>query len=161
LEQAAKLDVENDRDAVIQNTVAAYSNLYKAKKSVDLVSENLLRERQRVEEFTNREKNGMLARNDLMKAKLQESNIELALLNAENDLKVTTINMNLILGMPENTTLLADSASFITLKEEGNAGEWEQTALTHRKDIAANGIRQKAADTDIKVVKADFIQVSP
>ncbi|WAC15115.1 TolC family protein [Dyadobacter pollutisoli] len=156
LEQAAKLDVENDRDAIIQNTVAAYSNLYKAKKSVDLVSENLLRERQRVEEFTNREKNGMLARNDLMKAKLQESNVELALLTAENDLKVTTINMNLILGMPENTALLADSASFITLKEEGNAGEWEQTALTHRKDIAANGIRQKAADTDIKVVKADF-----
>lgn len=156
LEQAAKLDAENDRDAVIQNTVAAYSNLYKAKKSVDLVAENLLRERERVAEFTNREKNGMLARNDLMKAKLQESNVELTLLDAENDLKVTTINMNLLLGMPENTVLTADSASFITLKEEGNAAEWEQTAIAHRKDFAANGIRQKAANSDIKVVKADF-----
>ncbi|MCE7065880.1 TolC family protein [Dyadobacter sp. CY326] len=156
LEQAAKLDAENDRDAVIQNAVAAYSNLYKAKKSVDLVAENLLRERERVAEFTNREKNGMLARNDLMKAKLQESNVELTLLDAENDLKVTTINMNLLLGMPENTVLEADSASFVTLKEEGNAAEWEQTAISHRKDFAANGIRQKAAVSDIKVVKADF-----
>jgi outer membrane protein TolC len=156
LEQAARLDAENDRDAVIQNTVAAYSNLYKARKSVDLVAENLLRERERVAEFTNREKNGMLARNDLMKAKLQESNVELTLLDAQNDLKVTTINMNLLLGMPENTVLAADSASFISLKEEGNAAEWEQTAISHRKDIAANGIRQKAANTDIKVAKADF-----
>lgn len=156
VEQAAKLDADNDREAVIQNTVAAYSNLYKAKKSVDLVSENLLSERQRVAEFTNREKNGMLARNDLMKAKLQESNVELALLNAENDLKITTINMNLLLGLPEETVIEADSNSFITLKEEGNAAEWEQTAIAHRKDFAANGIRQKAADTDIKVAKADL-----
>lgn len=156
LEQAAKLDADNDREAVIQNTVAAYSNLYKAKKSVDLVSENLLSERQRVAEFTNREKNGMLARNDLMKAKLQESNVELALLNAENDLKITTINMNLLLGLPEETVLEADSNSFTTLKEEGKAAEWEQAAIAHRKDFAANGVRQKAADTDIKVAKADL-----
>jgi outer membrane protein len=98
----------------------------------------------------------MLARNDLMKAKLQESNVELALLDAENDLKITTINMNLMLGLPENTVLAADSASFINLKDEGVATEWEQTAFTHRKDFAANGIRQKAADSDIRVAKADF-----
>ena len=156
LEKAAKLDVENDRDAVIQNTIAAYSNLYKSKKAVDLVSENLKREHERVLEFTNREKNGILARNDLMKAQLQESNVELALLDAENDFKVTTVNMGLLLGLPENTALAADSNSFISLKAEGNLGEWEQTALTHRKDIAANGIRQKAATLDIKVAKADF-----
>lgn len=156
LEEASRLDVLNDRDAVIQNTIAAYSNLYKSRKAVDLVAENLKREQERVTEFTNREKNGLLARNDLMKAKLQESNIQLTLLDAENDLKLTTINMNLLLGLPENTILSADSVSFAILKEEGNAAEWEQTALTHRKDIAANGIRQKAANVDIKVAKADL-----
>ncbi|WP_353718576.1 TolC family protein [Dyadobacter sp. 676] len=156
VEQAARLDADHDREAVIQNTVAAYGNLYKAQKAVDLVTENLASERERVQEFTNREKNGMLARNDLMKAKLQESNVELALLNAQNDLKITTINMNLLLGLPEETVIQADSSSFATLKEEGNAAEWEQTALAHRKDIAANGIRQKAADSDIKVAKADL-----
>jgi outer membrane protein len=150
LEQAARLDAEYDRDAVIQNTVAAYSNLYKSKRAVDLVSENLKREHERVIEFTNREKNGLLARNDLMKAQLQESNVELALLDAEHALKVTMVNMDLLLGLPENTTLLADSNSFISLKAEGNVAQWEQTALTNRKDVAANGIRQKAANIDIK-----------
>jgi len=156
LEQAAKLDAEYDRDAVIQNTIAAYSNLYKSRKAVDLVAENLKREHERVEEFTNREKNGLLARNDLMKAKLQESNVQLALLDAENDLRVTIINMGILLGLPENTPLVADSNSFISLKEEGNVNDWEQKALTNRKDIAANSIRQKAAHIDIKTAKADF-----
>ncbi|MCE7038739.1 TolC family protein [Dyadobacter sp. CY312] len=156
LEQAAKLDAEFDRDAVIQNTVAAYSNLYKSRRAVELVSENLKREHERVVEFTNREKNGLLARNDLMKAQLQESNVELALLDAENELKLTIVNMDLLLGLPENTALEADPNSFITLKTEGQLAEWEQTALTHRKDITSNGIRQKAANIDIKTAKADW-----
>jgi len=156
LEEAAKLDAEYDRDAVIQNTIAAYSNLYKSRKAVDLVSENLKREHERVTEFTNREKNGLLARNDLMKAKLQESNVELTLLDAENDLKITIVNMGLLLGLPENTLLEADSNSFVSLKEEGNVNDWEQKALMNRKDVAANGIRQKAANIDIKTAKADL-----
>ncbi len=156
LQEASKLDAEGDRQAVIQNTISAYSNLYKAKRSVDLVSENLIREHERVIEFTNREKNGIIARNDLLKATLQESNIQLALMDAENELKITTINMNLLLGLPESTEILADSSSFDVLKDAGNAMDWEQTALTHRKDMAAIAIRQKAAGSDIKVAKADL-----
>ena len=156
LEQAARLDVENDKMAVIQNTVAAYGNLYKAKKAVELVAENLKSEHERVEEFTNREKNGMLARNDLMKAKLQESNIELALLDAENDLKLTTVNMNLLIGLPEATMLIVDEKSFGDMKDAGALNEWEEKAMTNRKDISANVIRQKAANTNIKVAKADL-----
>jgi outer membrane protein len=156
LQEASRLDAETDRQAVIQNAIAAYSNLYKAKKSVDLVAENLVREHERVQEFTNREKNGIIARNDLLKATLQESNVQLTLMDAENDLKLTTINMNLILGLPEDTQLAADSASFEVLKDAGNAMDWEQTALTHRKDMAAIAIRQKAAKSDIHVAKADL-----
>ncbi|MPR35729.1 TolC family protein [Salmonirosea aquatica] len=155
LEQAAKLDVEHDREAVIQNTVAAYGNLYKARKAVELVQESLKREQERVAQFTNREQNGLLARNDLMKAKLQESNAELALLDAENDLKVTTVNMDLMLGLPENTDIIPDAASFAVLAEAGTVADWEQKAIQYRKDLTANGIRQKAANDNIKIAKAD------
>ena len=155
LEQAAKLDVQHDREAVIQTTVAAYGNLYKAHKAVELVQESLKREQERVAQFTNREKNGLLARNDLMKAKLQESNAELALLDAENDLKVTTVNMDLMLGLPENTDIIPDAASFAVLADAGTVADWEQKAIQYRKDLAANEIRQKAANDNVKIAKAD------
>ena len=41
LAQAVKLDADNEKDEVIENTIEAYVNLYKAKTAVDLVNENL------------------------------------------------------------------------------------------------------------------------
>jgi outer membrane protein len=47
LEQAAKLDAEGNKEDITLNTINAYNNLYKAKKSVDLVKENLAQQKQR------------------------------------------------------------------------------------------------------------------
>jgi outer membrane protein TolC len=113
LEQAARLDAEQNKEAIILNTINAYSNLYKSKSTVELVKENLQQSNQRVKDFLNLEKNGLLARNDLLKAELQSSNIELALLDAESNYKLAGVNMALMLGLPEQTLLVPDSASFI------------------------------------------------
>jgi outer membrane protein len=156
LEQAAKLDAENNRDEVIQNTISAYSNLYKARNSVDLVKENLQREHQRVFDFSNLEKNGLLARNDLLKAQLQESNIELSLLDAENNLRITTINMNLMLGLPEDMELVPDTSLVQKTADAGNILQWEQAGLQNRKDLASLSYREKAAVTAIKSAKGEY-----
>jgi outer membrane protein len=156
LEQAAKLDADNDREDVIQNTINAYSNLYKAKRSVDLVNENLNQQKQRVTDFTNMEKNGLLARNDLLKAQLQQSNIELSLLDAENNLKITDINMDLMLGLPEDTEPLPDSAGFQLPADAGSALHWEQAAIENRKDMAALALREKASISAIKSTKGEY-----
>jgi len=156
LEQAAKLDAEKDREEVIQNTIGAYSNLYKAKRSVELVKENLIREEQRVKDFTNLERNGLMARNDLLKAQLQQSNIELSLLEAENNLKITNINMALLLGLPESTDLLPDSAGMEPTADAGTITKWEETALSQRKDRAALAARVNATATSIKAIKGEY-----
>ncbi|MBS1573910.1 MAG: TolC family protein, partial [Bacteroidetes bacterium] len=85
LAEAIKLDATDDRDEVVQNTIEAFANLFKAKSAVRLVKENLAQSQQRVKDFSNLEKNGLLARNDLLKAQLQSSNLELSLLDAENN----------------------------------------------------------------------------
>lgn len=156
LEQAAKLDVETDKEAIMLTTMNAYNNLYKAKRSVDLVKENLLRDQKRVTDFTNLEKNGLLARNDLLKAQLQQSNIELSLLDAENNLKITYINMNLMLGLPEDTELIPDTTGFQNMADAGTIAQWQQTALESRKDITALTLREKAAGTYVKSVKGEY-----
>lgn len=156
LEQAAKMDAENDREEVIQNTIAAYSNLYKAREAVALVNENLREAKQRVEDFSSLEKNGLLARNDLLKVQLQESNVELSLLDAENNLKITYINMNLMLGLPEGTELIADSTGFQNPDDAGIISTWEESAFQNRKDMAALSSRAKAANIGVKATKADY-----
>ncbi len=155
LEQAAKLDVENNKEEVIMNTANAFSNLFKAKEYVGLVKENLKQQQQRVTDFSNMEQNGLLARNDLLKAQLQESNMELTLLEAENDLQTTYVSMDLMLGLPENTELIPDTSGF-HLADAGSLIQWEQTALNNRKDISALSFREKAATMAIKTTKGEY-----
>ncbi len=156
LEQAARLDAEKDKEEVIQNVINAYSNLYKAHKSVTLVKENLEREQQRVVDFTNMERNGIMARNDLLKAQLQQSNIELSLLDAENNLNITNVNMNLMLGLPANTVLRPDSAGFEIAPLPGTINDWVEKALTNRKDRAALALRIQAAGTAVKATTGAY-----
>lgn len=153
LAEAARLDATVNEQAVIQNSIAAYINLYKAAQTVKLIEENLKEEQQRVKDFSNLEKNGLLARNDLMRASLQASNVELALLEAQNNLKDATINMCLMLGLPENTELHIDSSAFEQTPTIGKLSAWEDSALLHRNELAAYSMRQQAIKAGMQAVK--------
>ncbi|MBC9934300.1 TolC family protein [Chitinophaga qingshengii] len=158
LAQAAKLDADKDRDDVIENTIGAYSNLYKATQAVKLMEENLKQSTQRVKDFSNLEKNGLLARNDLLKAELQQSNYELSLMDAQNSLKVANLNMNIMLGLPDATQLQLDTTVFkVDDKVDGRGvGEFEQLAYQNRKDAASLGAKEKAAYANVKGVKGEY-----
>lgn len=156
LEQASRLDAERDRDEVVENTIGAYSNLFKARAALDIVRENLKQSQQRVADFSNLEQNGLLARNDLLKAQLQQSNVELSLLEAENNWKITSINMNLMLGLPEDTELIPDSNAFGNMPDAGSYVQWETAALENRKDAAALELRKKAAGAGVEAAKGEY-----
>jgi outer membrane protein len=156
LEQALKLDAENDRTSVILNTINACINLFKAKEAIALVKENLEQSQQRVKDLSNLEKNGLLARNDLLKAELQSSNIELTLLDAESNYRLASANMDIMLGLPEETDLIPDRNGLALPTAVKSITEYEQDALQNRNDIAATAIRKKSAELNIKTIKADY-----
>jgi len=158
LEEAAQLDADNDRQEVILNTIEAYINLYKAELTVKLVEENLQQSRQRDTDFINLERNGTLARNDLLKAQEETSNQELTLLDAQNSNQLAIVNMNLLLGLPEKTQLKPDSASIVQEMQVKlkTIEEYEQLAFENRQDLKALDYRKKAAETSIKIAKGDY-----
>src|SRR5215467_4010264 len=132
LEQATRLDANNNKEEVIQNTIEAFINLYKAKSSVALVQENLSEAQQRVKDFSNLEKNGVLPRNDLLSAQLQASNFELGLLDAENNWKLANVSMNILLGLPEKLELVPDSSMVNEKFVVKTLDDYLQTAFTNR-----------------------------
>jgi len=156
LEKAAVLDAEQDKDAVILNTVDAFSNLYKARANLSVIRENLAQSKSRDADFANLEKNGLLARNDKLKAELQTANIELTLADVENNMKVAMVNMNIMLGLPEETLLIPDSASLVEPSAVRSMQEYEQLALQNRKDMQAIGFRKKASEVGIQAAKSDY-----
>lgn len=156
LKKAAELDANQDKDEQVQNTIAAYYNLYKAQSAVRLVNENLKQAQQRVKDFSNLEANGLLARNDLLKVQLQESNVELTLVDAENNMKIANFNMNLMLGLDENTVLSLDSTGMGRLYKIKSMEEWEGMAIANRSDYLALLQRQEATKTGVKAAKGEY-----
>src|SRR5690606_8183303 len=119
---------EANEGEVILNLTRAWANLFKAGAAVRLVEDNLKQAHQRAEDFSHLEENGLLARNDLMKARLQESNVELSLLEARNNLEITAYNMDLLLGLPASTALRADTV-LAPPSTEPSLGRLEENAL--------------------------------
>jgi outer membrane protein len=156
LEKAAYLDADQDKEAVIMNSIDAFSNLYKARANLRVIEENLAQSRSRDTDFSNLEKNGLLARNDKLKALLQTANIELTLADVQNNMKVAMVNLNIMLGLPEETLLLPDSTSLVAPGDIRSLPEYEQLAIQNRKDVQSIAYRKQASRVGIQSAKADY-----
>ncbi len=156
LEKATELDAEDQKGEVIQNTIEAYANLFKAKTAVRLVNENLVDARQRTKEMAAQEKNGLLAKNDLLRSQLRESNLEYNLSDAENNAQLANVNMNLLLGLPTATELILDTANIEKKEDSRVLDDYLKAAQANRKDIAALDLRKKAAESGVKSAKGEL-----
>jgi outer membrane protein TolC len=149
------LDAENDKEAIAFNATKSFVNLYKALETVNIVKENLRTSLSRDSSFSNLEKNGIMARNDLLKAQLQTSNIELALLDAENNANLAMVNLNLLLGQPENTVIAIDTSFLNSPSQLKTFPDYQALALQNRKDVQAIAFRKRAAASGLLSAKAD------
>ena len=143
------------KENVALQVIEYYASLYKAQKSVELLNENLVSSNQQVKDFEAMEQNGLLARNDLLKAQLQSSQIELSLAEAQKNVKL--INNKLI------TLLKLDAKTVITVSPENVDANLfnfktasKDEALTNRKDLESLHYQQKAIEAGIKVAQSDY-----
>ncbi|MCO6148781.1 TolC family protein [Flavobacterium sp. NRK1] len=153
--KAQTYNAANTKEQLAMQAVALYVNLYKAQQSIELIKENLKSANQRVTDFTAMEKNGLMARNDLLKAQLQASNIQITLDDAIK--RESTINYQLVtlLKLPDGTKVEPSDAYF---KNAGGItpSVTESEAISQRNDLEALRWQQKASEADVKIAKADY-----
>ncbi len=154
--EATKLSAENNEMLIGYNISEAYNNLYKANQAIAVLKENLVTAQQRDVSFLNMENNGVLARNDRLKANLQTSNIELQLMDAQNNYQLANMNMNLMLGLPESTVIEVDPAYLLFDKNENTLSYYTQQAFENRKDLQAMNEQKNAAEISKKSAKANY-----
>lgn len=155
LVEASKLTTENDKTAIAYNVAQAYNNLFKANQSIKVLEENLTASQKRDETFLKLENNGVIARNDRLKANLQTSNIELQLLEARNNYNIANINMDLLLGLPETTEIEVDQNYIEEGEEVKPVDFYVNTAKENRKDLQALDKQRQAAALGTKAAKAE------
>lgn len=132
--------------------VELFAKLYQSQEMASLITENLKSAQQRTKDFSAMVDNGLMARNDLLKAQLQESNIQLSLDSAIKNANVINYQLATVLQLPENTKIDIDIE---TIKSDMKKSQ-ELIAQAKRNDLEALTFQQKASESGIKVAKSGY-----
>ena len=137
------------------NIIEYYANLYRAQKAVELITENLKSAEQRVLDFTDLEKNELIPRNDLLKAQLQQSKVQLSLDEAYKNVSVINYYLITVLKLPADYLIGIDEHQFDN-KMPINTIKNQDKALMNRKDLEALQFIYKANENNIKIAKSGY-----
>ncbi|MBS1950432.1 MAG: hypothetical protein OJF59_000360 [Cytophagales bacterium] len=156
LAEAAQYDNTTARSKVITNTARAFYQYYELLETKGMVEKNVEQAKQLVNEFTNKEKQGVLAKNDVLKAELQLNNILLTLTDVNNNIKVAEFNIQILLGLPTDKTFALDTTGMFQSPAFETAENYETAALNKRSEVKSALLQLKASDAALKIAKADY-----
>lgn len=149
---AQSSNAAHTKEELALEVVELFANLYKAQEMVKLLNENLKSAKQRTKDFSAMVDNGLLARNDLLKTQLQESNLELSLATANKNVNVVNFQLAMLLNLPENTIIDIDIE---TVKSDMAKNQLLTTSAL-RNDLEALTFQQKATEAGIKIAKSGY-----
>jgi outer membrane protein TolC len=132
-----------------------YASLYKAQKTVELLKENQKSAKQRVSDFLELEKNGIIPRNDLLKSQLQVSKVQLSLDRAISELNTVNFELVSLLKMDAKTKLEikeSDFADFLMTNIPTN----DELAMGNRKDLESIRLQEKASLANVQMAKSGY-----
>ena len=143
---------KHTKEQIGLEVVELFSELYKAQQMTSLIEENLKTADQRVKDFTAMEENGLIARNDLLKSQLQQSNVQLSLDNAKKNTAIANYKLITLLKLPENTQVEIDIEAIKRdmASNQGNSNQGE------RNDLKALEFKKQAAESGIKIAKGNY-----
>lgn len=149
--QSSKLDAAKDKDEIVYNVINAYINFYKIQQNQKIVAQNLQDVEQKLTEIKKFESQGLATRNDVLRFQLQKSNIQLQQIELENNRKVVNYNLDILLGLPENTTVQVQDVLY-KLDMNDRPDVYMKQALQDRKEFGSLNYQDKMADVNIKKI---------
>ncbi|OKS89120.1 TolC family protein [Mucilaginibacter polytrichastri] len=154
LVKISKLDIDKDKEDITIDIISEYYNLYRILQSQGVVVENLKSVDQQIHQSQRFLEQGLVTKNDVLRFQLQRSNIELNGIDLESNRKIVNYNLNVLLGLPEDTKI-----NIAQLPTPTNTvapfQNYLDTAMANRKELKQLGLRTEYAETNIKSIRAD------
>ncbi|MFC0778383.1 TolC family protein [Flavobacterium sp. HJSW_4] len=153
--EAETANAAKTKEDVALKAITYYTALYKAQKTLDVLNENQKSAKQRVTDFTELEKNGIIPRNDLLKAQLLVSKTQLSIDEANNNINNINYYLTTLLKLDPNVKIEVNEQDFFNLKTS-NTITSDAVALESRKDLEAIRLQSKASEANVKIAKAGY-----
>jgi len=153
--QAENAMASKTKEDVAMRVINYYANLYKSQRTIEIIKENQKSAEQRVTDYIAMEKNGIIPRNDLLKAQLQVSKLQLSLDEAINNETIFNYYLVTILKLPTGTKLVVNENDLINFPKNEIPTD-EKPALENRKDLEAIKFQEKASQNNLNIAKSNY-----
>ncbi len=154
--QAAEIDKSRDQYDVSYAIKNSYWTLYRAVEFKKVVEESIEMLKARIKDAEVLEKNGMLTRNDILKIQVQLSDAKIRLIEAENNIQLSTVALNNALGQPLGTVINATTQPRDNATAMATLDNMILDAKKSRADIQATEYRIKAAQENISAQQSNY-----
>jgi outer membrane protein len=156
LADVARLDADKVKEEVTFAAIDTYYALYKLSQSHKVVDQNLESIASQLKQAERFFEQGIVTKNDVLRFQLQQSNVTLTKLEIEGNQKIVNYNLDVLLGLPEDTQIeISDPAGDAMAMEP--LTNYLDRGMNTRQELKQLDIRNKAADFDIKSVKANTL----
>ncbi len=154
--QATQVDLSKDKSDVILAVKTAYWNLYKAQEFERVAKENKETVTAHLTDIQNMEKYGMATNNDVLKVKVQLSNAELAIVDAQNAVTFSTVALNNYMGRPLTSPITISTTANSPAGSLSAPDDMIAKAGKQRPELLAAAYRIKASEEGITAAKSSW-----
>lgn len=145
----SRLQYESAVENTTWQTINLYFAIYKTQNTIKVLKENLIRAQQRVKDFQNFLDNNIIAKNDFLQAKLQASNIQIAIEEAQTNYRNLCYRLDILMGNPETDLIEVDEVLSNELLSSDNE-------ILQRKDIRSLELKDQIAEKQIKIAQSNY-----
>lgn len=154
LTDVARLDADKNKEEVSYAVIETYYSLYKIMQSKKVVAQNLASIESQLKQAKRFFEQGVVTKNDVLRFQLQQANVSLTDLEIERNRKIINYNLDILLGLPEETNIEIAEGSLPTKSVEPFT-TYLDLAFANRQELKVLDLQNQVAEYNIKSVKAN------
>ena len=153
--EAAKMDVQQQKDNLTLNTILAYLQVLSNEDLLTQSQSQLDVSRQQVGRLEKMSKEGAIAPSLLSNLQGELAGNELAVVNSQNQLATSRLNLFQLMNVPYDSSVKFERIAIdaFTAKYDATSNEIYQTALENLALVKAANLRKLSAEKAVKVQK--------
>lgn len=152
--RAAREDFRRDESELVFAVRSAYWTVYKARDVKRLVDENVALVEAHLKDVRNFFDQGLASQNDVLKVQVQLSSVQVLRLQAANGIKLATMALNSLIGLPVDREIVILSSVREPAAEPASLDSLVGRALERRPEVKALDFQIKAAEAGVKIANS-------
>lgn len=154
---AADKEHEDGKAGMAMAARSAYWILYKTQQVKLVIDENVTQMQSHLTDVTNMVNAGVMLRDEQLKAQVQLSNARFAQVDAANNVKLATMQLNSYIGLPLDTTLTLTTPLAPREAPLKTLEEYKASANNNRPDLAAARMKVESARAGYSASKGGYL----